>query len=91
MTRPEWTAGPPDSYTMMCEFSSASSSWPGSVSTRSAIWFAIVAVGRKTASSWPSSTAARCSSSSTVGSSRFCSSPTTAFAIACAHAGRRLA
>ncbi len=67
---------------MMCEFSSASSSWPGSVSTRRAIWFAIVAVGRNTASSWPRSAAARCSSSSTVGSSRFCSSPTTAFAIA---------
>ena len=54
----------------------------GSVCSRSAIWFAIVAVGRKTASSCPSSAAARVSSSLTVGSSRFCSSPTAAAAIA---------
>ena len=46
------------------------------------MWFAIVAVGRKTASSCPSSSATRRSSSITVGSSRFCSSPTTASAIA---------
>ena len=39
----------------MCACSSASSSSPGSVSSRIAIWFAIVAVGRKIASSWPSS------------------------------------
>ena len=37
----------------MCEFSSATTSSPGSPSTRSAISFAIVAVGTKTASSWP--------------------------------------
>ena len=49
---------------------------------RSAIWFAIVAVGTNTASSCPSSAAPRSSSAMTVGSSRFCSSPTTASAIA---------
>src|SRR5947209_5021780 len=42
----------------------------------------MVAVGRKTASSWPTSGAARASSSLTVGSSRLCSSPTAAAAIA---------
>src|SRR5947207_10963960 len=66
----------------MCAFSSAISSSPGSDSVRRAISFAIVAVGTNTASSWPSSSAARCSSALTVGSSRRCSSPTSAFAIA---------
>src|SRR5215211_8497411 len=66
----------------MCAFSSASSSSPGWDRIFSAIWFAIDAVGRYTASSCPSNSAARRSSSSTVGSSRFCSSPTTAAAIA---------
>ena len=42
----------------MCEFCSATTSSPGSPSTRSAISFAIVAVGTKTASGWPSSSAA---------------------------------
>src|SRR3954447_22537989 len=42
----------------------------------------MLAVGRYTASSWPRSSAARRSSSSTVGSSRFCSSPTSALAMA---------
>ena len=49
MTSPEWTAGPPASKTRMCVRSSAISWPPGRVSTRSAIWFAIVAVGRKSA------------------------------------------
>ena len=62
--------------------SSAISSPPGRVSTRRAIWFAIVAVGRKSAASCPSSSAARRCSSLTVGSSRSCSSPTSARAIA---------
>ena len=57
---PEWTAGPPSSEMKTCEFSSPTSSSPGSVCSRSAIWFAIVAVGRKMASSCPSSAAARC-------------------------------
>ena len=35
----------------MCASASATASSPGSVSARSAIWFAIVAVGTKTASS----------------------------------------
>src|SRR3954454_12197634 len=42
----------------------------------------MLAGGRYTASSWPRSSAARRSSSSTVGSSRFCSSPTSALAMA---------
>src|SRR5919199_1409901 len=66
----------------MCVRSSAIRSAPGRVSTRSAIWFAIVAVGRKSAASCPSSSAARRCSSFTVGSSRSCSSPTSAAAIA---------
>src|SRR5918999_4202662 len=58
------------------------SSSPGSASTRRAISFAIVAVGTKTASSWPSVRAMRSSRRLTVGSSRSCSSPTSAAAIA---------
>jgi hypothetical protein len=42
---PACTAGPPSSATKMCEFSSATTSSPGSPSTRSAISLAIVAVG----------------------------------------------
>ena len=71
------------------QFSSPISSSPSSVCSRIAIWFAIVAVGRKIASSWPSRRAARSSSSLTVGSSRFCSSPTAAAAIAARIAGGR--
>ena len=67
---------------MMCAVSSTTSSVPRSPRISSAIWFAIVAVGRYTASSWPSSSAPRRSSSRTVGSSRDCSSPTSAVAIA---------
>ena len=81
-TSPEWTAGPPASKTSTCVRSSAISSPPRSLWQKSAIWFAIVAVGRKSASSWPSSSAARRWSSLTVGSSRSCSSPTSAAAIA---------
>ena len=55
----------------------------------SAIWFAIVAVGRKSARSWPSSSATRSCSSLTVGSSCICSSPTTAAAIAARMPGGR--
>src|SRR5918995_3212185 len=65
-----------------CVRSSATSSAPGVVSRRRAIWFAMVAVGRKSAASWPSRSAARRWSSLTVGSSRSCSSPTSAAAIA---------
>ena len=42
-----------------CDVSSASSTSPGGEWSLSAIWFAIVAVGRKIASSWPSSSATR--------------------------------
>src|SRR5262249_10446096 len=75
-------AAPPRSCTMMCAVSSTTSSVPRSPRTARAIWFPIVAVGRYTASSWPSSSAPRRSSSRTVGSSRSCSSPTSAAAIA---------
>ena len=84
---PEWTAGPPASKIRMCVRSSAISWPPGFVSTRRAIWFAIVAVGRKSARSCPSSSAARRWSSLTVGSSCACSSPTSAAAIAASISG----
>src|SRR3954471_23093437 len=80
-------AAPPSSCTMMCAVSSTTSSVPRSPRIASAIWLPIVAVGRETASSCPSSSAPRRSSSSTVGSSRSCSSPTSAFAIASRMAG----
>ena len=79
---PACTAGPPSSAIRMCDSSSAINSSPGSPRTRRAISFAIVAVGTKTESSWPRISAVRRSSSLTVGSSRICSSPTSAFAIA---------
>ena len=50
--------------------------------TRIAISLHIVPEGRNTAASWPRSAATRSSSSVVVGSSRFCSSPTSAAAIA---------
>ena len=53
MTTPEWTAGPPSSEMKTWQFSSPISSSPSSVWRRIAIWFAIVAVGTKIASSWP--------------------------------------
>ena len=43
--RPACTAGPPSSAMKMCEFCSATTSSPGRPSVRSAISFAIVAVG----------------------------------------------
>ena len=55
---------------------------PGLAWSFSAIWFAIVAVGTKIAASWPSSVATRSCNALTDGSSRFCSSPTAASAIA---------
>ena len=82
IARPECTAGPPSSERKTCASASATTSSPGSERPRRAIWFAIVAVGRKMAASWPRSSAARSSSAITVGSSRFCSSPTSASAMA---------
>ena len=55
---------------------------PGGECSFRAIWFASVAVGRKSAASCPSRAAARSCSALTVGSSRRCSSPTSAAAIA---------
>ena len=65
-----------------CVRSSATTLQPGRVSARSATWFPIVAVGRKSAASCPSNSAIRRCSSFVVGSSRSCSSPTSAAAIA---------
>ncbi len=79
---PANTAGPPSSERRMCESSSAISSSPGSPRTRKAISLAMVAVGTKTASSCARISAIRDSRSLTVGSSRICSSPTSAAAIA---------
>ena len=72
---------------MMCAVSSTISSVPRRPRIASAIWFAIVAVGRYTAASCPSSAAPRSSRAMTVGSSRRCSSPTSASAIAARIAG----
>ena len=79
---PAKTAGPPSSERRMCESSSAINSSPGSPRTRNAISLAMVAVGTKTASSCARISAIRDSRSLTVGSSRICSSPTSAAAIA---------
>ena len=76
---------------MTCVRSSARSIAPGRVWVRSATWFAIVAVGRKSDASWPRSSAIRRWSSLTDGSSRYCSSPTSAAAIAASIAGVGLA
>src|SRR5579884_1460001 len=65
-----------------CVRSSATTLQPGRVRARNAAWFAIVAVGRKSAASCPSSSAMRRCSSFVVGSARICSSPTSAAAIA---------
>jgi hypothetical protein len=50
--------------------------------SRKAIALHIVPLGRKTAASWPSSSATRSHSALTVGSAKDCSSPTSAEAMA---------
>ncbi len=63
---------------MMWQDRSQITSSPGRVWTRSAISLHMVPEGRNTAASLPSSAATRSHSASVVGSSSFCSSPTTA-------------
>ena len=58
------------------------SSPPGRMCSRNAISLHIVPLGRKTAASMPSSSATREQSSVTCGSSKRCSSPTSASAMA---------
>src|SRR3954447_20279447 len=83
ITAPETAAGAPPSKRSGCvSRPSRISSPPGRMCRRIAISLHIVPEGRKTAASWPSSAATRSSSAMTVGSSRRCSSPTSARAIA---------
>ncbi len=79
---PELAAGPPVSALMMWAVRSAITSSPSRQWTRMAIWLAMVPLGRKTASSLPRSSQTRSRSRLTVGSSIFCSSPTSASAMA---------
>jgi hypothetical protein len=76
-------AGPPASAMIGCEVRcSTTSSPPGPMWSRNAIALHIVPLGRNTAASCPSRSATRSHSAITVGSSSFCSSPTSASAIA---------
>ena len=79
---PELAAGPPVSALMMWAVRSAITSSPRRQWTRMAAWLAIVPLGRKSASSLPRSSQTRSRSRLTVGSSIFCSSPTSASAMA---------
>ena len=68
---PEKTAGPPASKLSGCDVrSSSTSSPPGRMCSRKAIALHIVPVGRNSAASWPSSSATRSWSASTVGSAK---------------------
>ena len=71
----------------MCATSAAITSSPGRQCTRSAIWLHMVPEGRNTAASLPSSAATRSCNALVVGSSAFCSSPTSASAMALRIAG----
>ena len=87
-TAPEIAAGPPASAMIGCEVRcSTTSSPPGPMWSRNAIALHIVPLGRKTAASWPSRSATRSHSAVTVGSSKRCSSPTSASAMARRMAG----
>ena len=63
------TAAAPSSARATWAVTSQSSSWPGGTSMRSPSWFASDPVGVNSPASWPSSSATRCSSAVTVGSS----------------------
>jgi hypothetical protein len=83
ITAPESCAGPPASAISGCVSRPRKScSPPGRTCSRIAISLHIVPLGRKTAASWPSSSATRSSSAIVVGSCLSCSSPTSAAAIA---------
>jgi hypothetical protein len=75
---PASAPGPPVSKWIGCAVRWASISSPGRQCTRSAISLHIVPEGRNTAASLPSSSATISCSRLTVGSSCFCSSPTSA-------------
>ncbi len=79
---PELAAVPPVSALMIWAVLSAITSSPRRQWTRIAAWLHIVPLGMKTASSLPRSSQTRSRSRSTVGSSYFCSSPTSASAMA---------
>jgi hypothetical protein len=79
---PELAAVPPVSALMMWAVLSAITSSPRRQCTRIAAWLHIVPLGMKTASSLPSSSHTFSRRRSTVGSSYFCSSPTSASAMA---------
>ena len=75
---PASTAGPPASEFNGWAVRSNSTSSPGRQCSLMAIWLHIVPDGRNTAASLPSSSAVISCSKLTVGSSPFCSSPTSA-------------
>ena len=79
---PESAAGPPPSKSTMCDPADAITSSPGRQCTAIAISLHIVPEGRNTESSLPSSAHTRSRNRFVVGSSNFCSSPTSALAIA---------
>ena len=88
-SRPRAPPGrPPRSWTGCDVRSRITSSPPGRTCSRNAIALHIVPEGRKSAASLPSSSATRSCSAFTVGSSKRCSSPTSASAIACRIAAR---
>jgi hypothetical protein len=79
---PELAAVPPVSALMMWAVRSAITSSPSRQWTRMAAWLHIVPLGMKTASSLPRISQTRSRSRSTVGPRYFCSSPTSASAMA---------
>ena len=82
MMAPTSAAGPPASYSSGCASSWNRISSPGRQCTAKATWLHIVPDGRNSAASLPSSSATIAWRRLTVGSSRFCSSPTSASAMA---------
>ena len=80
---PFTAAGAPASNPAGCEFAARmASSPPGRMCRRKAIRLHIEPLGRNRPASWPRSSATRSCSSIVVGSSFFCSSPTSAVAMA---------
>ncbi len=74
----ETIAGPPVSDLRICPLLSSMITSPGDVLMATPIKLHIVPLGRKTASSFPKSSATLFSSARVVGSDRECSSPTSA-------------
>ena len=79
---PDASAAPPDSARITCAIPSATSASPGRVCVLTATRLHIVPVGSQSAASFPSRSATRSCRRMMVGSSPFCSSPTSAAAIA---------